>query len=66
MACPDASPDFLALADAIAVDLRVSGDSLSSSVPAAAAAPQTRRRSRAVVNPDAILEDVAEEDEAEV
>ena len=61
MVCPDASPDFLALADAIKDDLERCGDTADSDAPAAP--PPMRRRSRmAVVNPAAILEEAEEEE----
>jgi hypothetical protein len=58
--CPDASPDFLALADAIRADLERCGDGGDGDAPAAP--PPMRRRSRAalVVNHDAILEEAEE------
>jgi hypothetical protein len=62
MVCPDASPDFLALADAIKADLQRGGDAHGSDAAPAAAPPMRRRSRAAAVNPDAIPEGAEEEE----
>ncbi len=61
-AAPGAAPDFLALSDAIVADLEA-GSGVEA-LPAAAAPPEMRRRSRGAVNPLSIAEEGEEEEAA--